>query len=303
MNNDGSSKHALFKLLRRYYSMNELELLAFECGVEWDELSGENKSLKAKSLIKFLGRREKLQELVDLAKEQRPKVKWPKIPAPELQHDLIEHHINSQAELEFRQTGFKWILVAGLGRANLLPDYPQVFYASTQIGKLIAQKGWGLLAGGWSGVDYIVAKEFSSELAIDEDQLKERLLQVRPEGEQPEFSRGTVVWTKPGQLEWLNIVKRSHAVILIGGEGGTGETYTYALREGKPVFPLAGTKGDAKKIFREMLDIEMLEKWDYSPLNRISPIKFAQILNQNIDSEMDAIKVVSDVVNLISETI
>lgn len=64
-----------------HFSLDELEGIAFDLGVDWDELSGNTKSLKTLSLIRLIGRNHRLPELVDNLKAERPVVDWPKVPS------------------------------------------------------------------------------------------------------------------------------------------------------------------------------------------------------------------------------
>jgi hypothetical protein len=87
------TKH--LRLLRRkiveYFDLDELRTLAYDLGLDWGELSGDKKSTKSQSLISYLNRRERLEQLLILLREERPNVNWPDIPpykAPDLQDDL-----------------------------------------------------------------------------------------------------------------------------------------------------------------------------------------------------------------------
>ena len=51
--------------------MDELEVLAFDLGVDWDEIPGRNKSGKIVGLVKYLKRRRKLPELVVAVNQDR----------------------------------------------------------------------------------------------------------------------------------------------------------------------------------------------------------------------------------------
>lgn len=59
---------ALFDLLTRYLSVEELKTLCFRLGVEYDSLDGETKSGKARELVKHLDRHQRLNELVEIFK-------------------------------------------------------------------------------------------------------------------------------------------------------------------------------------------------------------------------------------------
>ena len=202
--------------------------------------------------------------------------------------------ISSQHLLKDFQKEQQWILVAGLGQVNLWPEFKEVYYSALAIGRTLAIEGFGLLVGGWSGVDYIVADEFHKELRKLGKPLSAHLLQVIPEGHLPQFHGGKVVHTKSGWLEWQDIVQKSDAIVLIGGEGGTYQTYQFALQEQVPIFPLAGTKGDAQQVFNEML-----ANWDSQLMGNVSLEMFIRTLSRNLDTEEDAQQIGRDVIELI----
>jgi hypothetical protein len=60
--------------------MEELKVLTFDLAVDWDELSGDIKSLKVLSLIKLLGQQKRLPELIAKLREERPNTYWPDVP-------------------------------------------------------------------------------------------------------------------------------------------------------------------------------------------------------------------------------
>lgn len=93
---------------------------------------------------------------------------------------------------------------------------------------------------------------------------------------------------------YKSIVQKSDAIVLIESEGGTYQTYQFALQEQVPIFPLAGTKGDAQQVFNEML-----ANWDSQPMGNISLEMFIRTLSRNIDIEEDAQQIGYDVIELI----
>jgi hypothetical protein len=197
-------------------------------------------------------------------------------------------------ELERFQRSLKWILVAGLGKINLLPDHAEVYYASQAIGPSIANHGFGLLVGGWSGVDYVVADSFATELRKLNRPLSEKLLQVVPQGEMPQFRGGQVIHTGQGWVDSVHIARKADAVVLIGGAGGTYATYEYAFQERKPGFPLASTGGDAQRVFQEML-----ASWDDQAMGATPLDRFTRVLSQEITSLDGARKVADELIALI----
>ena len=67
----------LRKLLIEHFDLEELRLLCFDLGLDYEELAGKTKSTKMQDLITYLARRGELQRLIDEINSQRPKVDWP----------------------------------------------------------------------------------------------------------------------------------------------------------------------------------------------------------------------------------
>jgi hypothetical protein len=142
----------------------------------------------------------------------------------------------------------RWVMVAGTGRQVGLSE--KVRWFDEAIGYRLGFDGFGLVVGGWPGVDYVVAANFARGLAEGAPNVPRasRLLQVIRAGTYPDFQGGHVVYVPWGSLEWLEGLRYAKAVILIGGEGGTYQTFTFATQERVPVFPIAKTGGDAERV-------------------------------------------------------
>lgn len=67
--------------LSQYFSGEEIETLAFMLGVDYDTLRGGTKPTKINSLITFIARNGRLEELLREARRQRTNVTWPDVPA------------------------------------------------------------------------------------------------------------------------------------------------------------------------------------------------------------------------------
>lgn len=65
----------LAKLLNDYFSAIELEGLAFEMDVDWDNLTGNTKDAKARDIVRFVESRGKLAELQKLVRVARPNLR------------------------------------------------------------------------------------------------------------------------------------------------------------------------------------------------------------------------------------
>lgn len=69
-------KPKFLKLLVKYFSIEELNTLCFEMGIEHDNLLGGTRDVKARVLIKYAERRGRLRELLERAMNDRPNADW-----------------------------------------------------------------------------------------------------------------------------------------------------------------------------------------------------------------------------------
>jgi len=185
-----------------------------------------------------------------------------------------------------------WVRVAGTGRRQGLPN--AVLWTAEALGRALGRDGYGVVTGGWPGVDYIVCDAFHSELRRQRRPLSGYLIQVVAKSRQPDFQGGHVVYVEPGPQEWIEGFKCSDVVVLIGGEGGVYMTYSYAEQEQLPTFPIAGTEGDSRRVFGEMLS-----HWELVPLEGISKDDFRGCLGMPIRNRYDADLVVEALLRLL----
>lgn len=159
----------------------------------------------------------------------------------------------------------RWVLIAGVGQYHIPPAAATVAKA---VGRELATRGYGLVLGGWEGVDYLTAEAFAKVIARQGRPLSASLKQLVRD--QPKFKGGEVIQVGTGVQEWIRSIQESCAVVLIGGadevsgRDGTFETYEYALQEQKPVFPFGRLRGGSERAYREML-----AGYDAAPLDRI----------------------------------
>lgn len=64
-----------------HFSLTELETIAFDLALNWDELAGTTLSKKCQSLIGIMRRNGRLPELLELLQQERPDVPWPDLPS------------------------------------------------------------------------------------------------------------------------------------------------------------------------------------------------------------------------------
>jgi hypothetical protein len=144
----------------------------------------------------------------------------------------------------------KWILVAGTG----LDDLPQTVVKSAEhVGRWLGSNRFGLVTGGWKGVDYVVARSFARALRDAGLPIQKHLVHALKRGRTPEFSEGQRVYVD----DYLPVYERSVAladgVILIGGRELTRSVGEHSLAVRKPLYPLASTGGIAQRMHAEML--------------------------------------------------
>jgi predicted Rossmann-fold nucleotide-binding protein len=152
-----------------------------------------------------------------------------------------------------------WVLVVGTGRQQISQE--EVF-ASEILGPQLARSGLGLISGGWQGVDHVVAREFSKQRRQQGDGVEGALTHVLAPEQIPDFAEGTRKYVEKRGQEGKAAVEACDAVILIGGLGGTYDAYRWANQRRKPVYPLAGTGGDAKRAFDDMVKRGLLTPED-----------------------------------------
>jgi predicted Rossmann-fold nucleotide-binding protein len=152
-----------------------------------------------------------------------------------------------------------WILVVGTGRGALPAA---AAFACKVLGPDLARRGYGLLSGGWPGVDRLVAEEFVSERRRLGGDVDGALVQVLEPRQVADFPGGTKEYVPRRGTSGRQAVERADAVVLIGGLGGTYDAYVWAVKYRKPVFPLASTGRDAKRAFGQMVKEGALARED-----------------------------------------
>lgn len=68
-----------YELLAYHFNTEELSGLAFELGINPDDISGDTRSSRARSLLTKAMREGSLQKLREIAKKNRPSISWPKL--------------------------------------------------------------------------------------------------------------------------------------------------------------------------------------------------------------------------------
>jgi hypothetical protein len=141
-----------------------------------------------------------------------------------------------------------WVLIAGLGTETLPPELER---AARAIGAILAATGHGLIAGGWPGVDQHTTEGFLARLALDRRPPSSWLrVYVEPERE-PRVTEGSFESLDTIEESIERSVEEANVVILVSGAGGTARIGRVALAAGVPVLALAGSGGDAERLYSE----------------------------------------------------
>lgn len=169
----------------------------------------------------------------------------------ELRHAFDAPEAAMAADTPSTDSPRAWVLVAGTGRKNKLSA--KLAQTCDALGTSLAKAGYGVITGGWPGVDEAVARGFAQATPGGPNALESRLVHVVGTGEKSAFPLGGVVEVTPGEAEYDEAIGRAALVVLVGGAGGTLEIAHRAQRAGRAVLPLADTGGDARKYHRQMM--------------------------------------------------
>ena len=66
----------LRQILALLFDEEDLRTLCFDLGVDYDNLPARGKAYKARELVKYLGRHNRISELLRIGKELRPDISW-----------------------------------------------------------------------------------------------------------------------------------------------------------------------------------------------------------------------------------
>lgn len=112
----------LRRSIDEHFSLEEMQLLAFDLSVDWEVLPGATKPLKIQSLIMHLARQKRLDDLIQLIHEARPNAEWPEIATPDQQakdEKMLIPDSEREKELQAYLNHMHQIITQGLGRGVL----------------------------------------------------------------------------------------------------------------------------------------------------------------------------------------
>ena len=67
----------LRQVLTTRFGAGELRTLCFDLGMDYDDLPGEGKASRARELVGYLARRDRIADLIRVGKRLRPDIPWP----------------------------------------------------------------------------------------------------------------------------------------------------------------------------------------------------------------------------------
>jgi hypothetical protein len=76
----GYSRLFIAEMMTQHFDLAELEMMSFDMNIDADEISGDTRDERVRSLIGYCERRLKTHELIFHCKRLRPGVQWPAIP-------------------------------------------------------------------------------------------------------------------------------------------------------------------------------------------------------------------------------
>jgi hypothetical protein len=69
----------LRQVLTTRFDAGELRTLCFDLGVDYDDLPGAGKASRARELVGYLARRDRIADLIRVGKRLRPDISWPEL--------------------------------------------------------------------------------------------------------------------------------------------------------------------------------------------------------------------------------
>jgi hypothetical protein len=85
----------LHRILRTYFTEDDLIALCFDLRVDYEELPGNNKARKVIELIRHFARADRIVELIDECQRHRPNVEWDKLRQAAVRDPLIMKNIEA----------------------------------------------------------------------------------------------------------------------------------------------------------------------------------------------------------------
>lgn len=81
--------NTLFSQMRDYFDVEEMRLLCFHLGINYDDLGERGRAANIRELLLHLAQARRLPELIDICRQERPTVEWTERPASLSENDLV----------------------------------------------------------------------------------------------------------------------------------------------------------------------------------------------------------------------
>ncbi len=168
---------------------------------------------------------------------------WWKIHDKPLQPTPFEPKTPISISLEWIFNG-NTVLVVGTRNYPMLPIEIET---SEAVGHMLAIAEFGLIGGGFPGVDHLVGKTYTEELASKG--ISEKFFFTQIIYGKADYEGGTTL--KIGsEVDWYTqALSKADAVIMIGGLNKTYKTFQKARDKHIPVIPLCTTGGSAERAY------------------------------------------------------
>jgi WD40 repeat protein len=150
-----------------------------------------------------------------------------------------------------------WVRVVGLGADRLGQT---LWNACGQLGECLVRSGCGLVVGVWNGVDETVTAAYRRTLSLHKLSSSAWIRQIIEDNDPRGLAGAQAIHVASGDAGIQPSLRENEALILLNGNGATGQIARAALRLGIPVFPIAQTGGDASDLYQEQLQTQQFPR-------------------------------------------
>ncbi|HEY6727157.1 MAG TPA: P-loop NTPase fold protein [Polyangiaceae bacterium] len=187
-----------------------------------------------------------------------------------------------------------WVAVAGGSDRRSGNEMGNAFELARHLGRAIAERGLGLVTGGFGGVDEAVGLGHTLGGVVGlmpPNPLRVVLDGYRP---MPLFERAIQLHVQGRNDDWAKAtVADASLVILLDGGWSLEQLARRASEANKPVLPLPTSDGVARK-----LHASILEAWDARPVPGLTREEFASLVDADEDKKLALTRKVLDAIQV-----